>query len=417
MIEIEPKKIETATVRIPGSKSYTHRVLIAAALSDGVCKLHNALRSEDTLLTAGALRQLGIHIEHRDDLFIVTGSRGVLKECKDPIYLGNSGTSMRFLTAVTVLGKGRYFLSGNQRMQQRPIQDLVEGLNQIGVSVRTVNQNGCPPVEIKSRRVDGGSVTLNCEKSSQFLSALLLIAPYTKKGLEITVTRGPVSRPYIDMTLEVMEKLGVTVYRDGYTYFKIPGSRVYKAGTYTIEADCSQAGYFWAAAAITGAGVTVQGITRDSKQGDLGLLKLLEAMGCRVSFRSDGICVQGGRLSGIDADMGDMPDMVPTLAVVAAFAEGTTRIRNVAHLRIKESDRLGAVAAELSKMGIAANITDTGICVRGGTPGPAVIDTYGDHRIAMSFAIAGLAVPGVFINDEECVEKSFPRFWDVLESL
>ena len=210
---------------------------------------------------------------------------------------------------------------------------------------------------------------------------------------------------------------GVNVYRNGYQNFKVPGNQIYKRGNYRIEADSSQAGYFWAAGAIGGAEITVEGITRDSKQGDLRFAQVLEMMGCRVSYRSNGISVQGGSLSAVEVDMEDMPDMVPTLAVVAAFARGTTHINNVAHLRIKESDRLNAVTTELSKMGIETTCTDTGLIVKGGSPTGAVIDTYEDHRIAMSFAIAGLSVPGVFIKNERCVEKSFPEFWETLKRL
>jgi len=219
------------------------------------------------------------------------------------------------------------------------------------------------------------------------------------------------------MTIAAMKTFGVGIHRDGYRYYKISGGQTYRAGTYPIEADGSQAGYFWAAAAITGSEITVKGITGESKQGDIQLARLLETMGCHVSFTSDGTRVRGGALNAIDVDMGDMPDMVPTLAVVAAFAEGTTRIKNVSHLKIKESDRLVAVTTELTKLGIEAECTDEELIIPGGTPKGAIIDTYGDHRIAMSFAVAGLAVPGVVINDEHCVEKSFPEFWRVLDSL
>ena len=375
------------------------------------------MKSDDTLFTAGALKRFGISVNERDDGFIVTGSSGVLQSSKAPVYLGNSGTSMRFLTALAAIGNGRYYLTGNQRMQERPIQDLVDGLSQIGVSIFTVNDNGCPPIEVEGGKVMGDRIALNCEKSSQYLSALLMIAPYTSRGLDIHVTKGPVSRPYIDMTLDVMNTFGVTVHRDGYQNFEIPGNQIYRKGTYTVEADGSQAGYFFAAAAITGSKITVKGITRHSMQGDVRLLQLLEEMGCIVTYLSDGICVQGAALSAIETDMADMPDMVPTLAVVAVFAKGTTHIKNVMHLKLKESDRLAAVVSELTKMGIKAQNTDTGISIKGDTPCGAVIDTYDDHRIAMSFALVGLVVPNIIIKNERCVDKSFPDFWNVLKDL
>ena len=417
MIEIHPAQIRKAEVMVPGSKSYTHRMLIASALSNGTCTLYNGLKSEDTRLTAAALKQLGVDIEMKSDRFIVHGASGHFTACKESIYLGNSGTSMRFMTAVAALGEGTYQLTGSQRMQERPIQDLIDGLNQFGVSARSLYYNGCPPVEIEGGRVEGGNIQLNCEKSSQFLSALLLMAPYTETGLDITITHGPVSYPYIDMTVAVMDMFGVDVLREAYQRFTVPGGRVYCSGDYAVEPDASQAGYFWAAAAINGADIKVKGITRESNQGDVRLAALLEAMGSKVVYDSDGIRVIGGPLKAIETDMADIPDMVPTLAVAAAFAEGTTIIENVAHLAEKESNRLAAVTAELAKMGIEARCTDSGLMVKGGNPRGARIETYGDHRIAMSFALTGLRVPGVVIEDERCVDKSFPEFWDVFRSL
>ncbi len=417
MIEIKTHKIEDSTVTVPGSKSYTHRFLITAALSDGICTIHNGLKSEDTFLTLGALRKMGIKIDVNDNRFVIYGRKGSFEPCEDSVYLGNSGTSMRLLTAVASLGQGIYTLTGTDRMGERPIQDLLDGLCQIGVNASAVNNNGCPPVKIEGREIEGGSIDLKCGISSQFLSALLLIAPYTKNGVEINVVEGPVSRPYIDITLEVMEDFGIKVMRNGYDFFKVLGGQTYQKGSYAVEPDCSQAGYFWAAAAITGAQIKVNGITRKSHQGDLRFTQVLEAMGCKIFDKKDGITVAGGPLSGVTVDMADMPDMVPTLALVAAFAKGTTVIENVAHLKAKESDRLGSVVKELYKIGIEASCSDTGMIVKGGQPYGAEIDTYGDHRMAMSFALAGLCVPGIKIKDERCVEKSFPDFWDVFEGL
>ena len=417
MIEIQPKKIKSAEVTLPGSKSFTHRMMITAALSNGPCILSHWLKSEDTLHTLEALKRFGIQIEPAEPDLHIHGQSGYLGPYAQPIYLGNSGTSMRLISALAALGNGVYHLTGNQRMLERPIQDLVDGLKQIGVSAKTRYSNGCPPLTVAGGKLTGGQIELNCEKSSQFLSAILLIAPYTVNGIDIFVTHGPVSRPYIDMTVEVMEKFGVEVKRDGYKRFEVNGNQHYLAGDFDVEPDASQASYFWAAAAITGSEIKVRGLTRHSKQGDMGFVELLERMGCHVSHETNGICVKGGTLSAIDVDMSNMPDVVPTLAVVAAFSNGTTHIRNVGHLKEKESDRLGAVVSELSKMGIEARCTDSDLIVKGGRPKGAIIDTYDDHRIAMSFSIAGLRIPGVAILDEKCVEKSFPKFWDVLEGL
>ncbi len=417
MIEIKTQKIYSQSVSVPGSKSYTHRLLIAAALSDGTCLISHGLNSEDTLYTMNALKQMGIEIIRTDDLFTVHGNKGVFKSSKSPIYIGNSGTSMRLLTAVAALGQEKYIITGTKRMQNRPIQDLLDGLNQLGISAKGIREKGFPPVEICGGKIKGGKVQLNCETSSQFLSALLLIGPCTDKGIEINVIKGPVSRPYIDMTLDVMKNTGIRVFRDGYQHFKVEGGQLYKSGSYTVEPDCSQAGYFWAAAAITGSSIKVKGTTMESSQGDVRFTEILQSMGCSVLHDNDGIEVTGHPLSAIEADMADMPDMVPTLAVVASFAGGNTVIKNVAHLKAKESDRLGSVANELSKMGIEAVCSDTGMTIKGGKPVGAEIDTYNDHRIAMSFALAGLKTPGVFIKNEKCVEKSFPEFWKVFGGL
>ena len=419
MIEIKSQHIKPhCEVVVPGSKSYTHRILIASALSDGECRIRNPLLSEDTLLTMQALRQMGIRIdEPSNDQIIVSGGSGKLKPCADPIFLGNSGTSMRLLTAVAALGQGTFTLTGTDRMAERPIQDLIDALEQLDVRIRSKHRNGCPPVEIIGEKVSGGSVHINCRTSSQYLSALLLIAPYTSRGLEILVNEGPVSRPYVDMTVDVMDKFGVTVSREGYDRFKVTGQQVYRAGAYTVEPDGSQAGYFWAAAAVCGTEIKVKGVTANSRQGDVNFAKLLATMGCEIATEPDGITVSGRYLRAVDVDMGDMPDMVPTLAVVAAFAEGTTIIRNVSHLKAKESDRLASVVNELVKMGIDARCSADELIVTGGKPRGAEIATYGDHRIAMSFAVAGLVTPQTFILDENCVEKSFPNFWNVFEGL
>ncbi len=417
MIKIKTKKIKNCEISVPGSKSYTHRILIASAMSDGICSIDNALKSEDTLITINALQQMGIKIEADDNRFIVHGTNGKIRSTTEPVFLGNSGTSMRLLTALASLGNGRYVFTGTQRMKERPIQDLLDALIQMGVLAHSVNSNGCPPIAIKGGGLNGRKIYINCETSSQYLSAILLSAPFNKKDLEINVTKGPVSRPYIDMTVDVMGKFGIEIMREEYNYFKVYTGQKYKAGSYYVEPDCSQAGYFWGAAAITGACIKVEGITKESHQGDVFFTGLLEEMGCKVLHEKDGISVTGGSLSAIEADMSDMPDMVPTLAVVSAFAKGTTLIKNVKHLKVKESDRLTSVANELSKMGVEANLTDTGLLIKGGIPHGAQISTYKDHRIAMSFAIAGLKVPEIFIKDEKCVEKSFPNFWNVINTL
>ncbi|MEA1923760.1 MAG: 3-phosphoshikimate 1-carboxyvinyltransferase [Pseudomonadota bacterium] len=419
MLEIKPQTVTKSEVMVPGSKSYTHRVLIAAALAEGQSLIDGALFSRDTELTAAALTQMGARIEAdaKQKHFLVDGTGGSLSSSSSDIFLENSGTSMRLLAAIAALGKGDYILDGSQRMRQRPIAELLAALEQLKIPAKSLHDNGCPPIRIGGGLVEGGPVQIDCGVSSQYLSALLLMAPLTKNGLEIEVIKGPVSRPYVDLTLRVMERFGVKSEHQGYNRFSVAGGQHYRAGQYLVEPDCSQAGYFWAAAAISGGEIKVRGIKADSIQGDIGFIRVLEKMGCSLRFADDGITVIGGPLQALEVDMGDMPDLVPTLAVVAAFAKGTTVMTNVAHLRAKESDRLAAVATELGKMGITTNCGEDFIAVTGGQPQGAVIKTYDDHRIAMSFSLVGLNVAGVMIEDENCVGKSFPDYWSVFAGL
>ncbi len=417
MREIKPQKIKDSIVSVPGSKSYTHRMLIAASLAEGTSRIRNWLDAQDTRYTLSALNQLGAKSSETKDFIEIAGTGGRFHPVPEPIFVGNSGTTMRLMAAVAGLGQGTYVLSGTDRMHQRPIQDLLDALQQAGISAVSSKNSGCPPITVNGGTVKGGEVFINCAISSQFLSALLLIAPLTENGLSIHVTDGPVSRPYIDMTCDIMEKFGIELSREKYRYFNVPGRQTYRPGEYEVEPDASQASYFWAAGAVTGSAVKVRGLSATSRQGDLKFVKVLSRMGCSVAYEPDGISVRGKDLCGVDVDMADMPDLVPTLSVIAAFARGKTIIRNVAHLRAKESDRLGAVAAELTKMGIEAAATDQDLVVSGGEPKGAVIETYNDHRIAMSFAVAGLLIPGMIISNPACVEKSFPRFWQVFDGL
>ncbi len=417
MRRIKTQALKTGqNVTVPGSKSYTHRIFIAAALADGTTRVINALESEDTGHTLKALVQMGAAAK-RENAVVIQGFKGHPLPCQESIYLGNSGTSVRLLTGIAALGKGPYRLTGTERMGQRPIADLLVALAQIGVPSRCDAENGCPPLTVEGGCITGFRLTVACNESSQYLSSLLLLAPCTARGLDIFVSSEPVSKPYIDMTVDIMSRFGIEVQREGYRRFTVAGGQYYRPGTYTVEPDCSQAGYFWGAAAITGTAVKVNVINSATRQGDVRFAEVLEQMGCSVLRAADGITVTGGPLQGVTVDMADMPDIVPTLAAVAAFAKGETVINNVAHLRGKESDRLIAVATELGKMGITARCSASGITITGGTPRGATIETYKDHRIAMSFAIAGLKAPETVIRDPGCVEKSFPGFWDVLETL
>jgi 3-phosphoshikimate 1-carboxyvinyltransferase len=409
--EIKPQDRVHAILTLPGSKSYTHRALVAAALADGESLLTNALDAEDTSLTAQALERLGARIDWREDGVRVKGAAGRWQPVKGPIYLGNSGTSMRFLTALAALGQGEYRLTGSPRLCERPQGELLEALAQLGVKAVSEKGDGCPPVIVQGG-LSGGKARLSGGISSQYLSALLFISPLAPEGAEIEITGDLVSRPYVDLTLEVLGDFGISYYREGYRYFQLPGGQRYLPLDYAIEADASSASYFWAAAALTRGRVTIANLSFDSCQGDVGFVKVLERLGCRVSSGDEGLTVEGGPLQGIEVDMAAMPDLVPTLAVVAAFAQGETVITGAAHLRHKESDRLAAVAAELKKMEISAQETPDGLVITGGEPRGAVIDTYQDHRIAMSFAVAGLRAPGPGIPAPGSGGKWFAELWE-----
>lgn len=414
MIEIAPVSRVNATVEVPGSKSLTQRALIAAALARGKSTLIGPLASEDTEFSSRALAQLGVAIDRGHD-WRVRGGGGVIGPSATPLYLGNNGTATRFLTSLVALGESEYVIDGDERMHQRPIGPLLAALRGWGVDIASVHGGECPPLLIKARGLAGGRTILPEGKSSQYLSSLLLVAPYAKKPAFLQVEGEILSKPYVAMTLSVMADFGIAVEcaRD-FSSFAIPQG-CYCGRDYQIEGDASNASYFWAAAAITAGRVTVSNVPVPSLQGDAMLLPLLGRMGCTVEQSGTGVTLVGAeRLEGIRVDMGNMPDVVPTLAVVAAFAHGTTVIENIAHLRIKECDRLSAVARELAKLGARVEEGEASLVIHGNGGSDlqgAVIDTYADHRMAMCFAVAGLKVSGVKISGEECVAKSFPDFW------
>ncbi|HVP79182.1 MAG TPA: 3-phosphoshikimate 1-carboxyvinyltransferase [Thermodesulfobacteriota bacterium] len=417
MIEIKPLRLCDAVIAIPGSKSYTHRALILSSLADGESLLTHALRCEDTERTAQGLVNFGVEIFWEGNDVRVLGTGGKLKGSGDRIDVGNSGTSMRFLTALAALKRGVTVLDGNERMRKRPIRELLVGLGELGVRAYSQNENDFPPVVVESEGLHGGPARIKGEESSQFLSGLLLVAPYAQKDVTLQVAGSLASKPYVDITLDVMSAFGVEVRNRRYRSFFIQAGQRYLPQQYRIEGDASNASYFFSAAAVCRGRVEIRNLNPVGFQGDLGFLGILERMGCRVNRRSDGVEVQGGELQGIEIDMNEMPDLVPTLAVTAAFAQGRTAIQNIRHLRLKESDRIHALTTELCKMGIRVDERKDGLEIEGGKPHGAEIETYDDHRMAMSFAIAGLAVPGIRILGERCVDKSFPEFWETLRKL
>jgi len=405
-----------ASVNIPGSKSVTHRYLIMAALAEGRSWLGNGLWCDDTRYTASALERFGAQIRHSPEAIEVIGTGGDLNSPADPVYLENAGTSMRLLTAVACLGRGATVLVGNERLHTRPMEELLVALLPLGGVVESLQERGYPPVRIHGSGLKGGRTIVNASRSSQFVSAILLAAPYASQPVEITV-QGLVSKPYVDVTLDGMSRFGARACWLDEEKLRVEAPGRYLEGSYDVEGDCSSASYFWAAAAITGGKVSTQNILHESRQGDLAFLDILCQMGCLAEWHDHGVTLYGGQLRSIEVDMKDMPDMVPTLAVTAAFAQGKTVITNVGHLRIKESDRLRAIAEGLEKMNVQVEEKADCLTIRGGNPRGALIDPHNDHRIAMSFAVAGLMAKGVRIVDEMCVNKSFPQFWETFEQL
>lgn len=405
------------TVRLPGSKSLTNRALLVAALAGGTTQVRHVLLADDTRIMLRALETLGLDIS-LDEVACcatVSGCGGHWPVDDVDIHCGNAGTVIRFLTAACCAGFGDYRLDGVPRMRQRPIGDLVSALRELGAQIRYDGDEGYCPLSIRGRGLRGGRVRFHGTPSSQFVSALLMAAPLAAGDVYIDISGELPSEPYVAMTLKVMEAFGVEAVHEKMRKFIVPGRQTYASGRYDVEPDASAASYFFAAAALAGGRVVVEGLGSLSCQGDVAFVHVLEHMGCQIEQDEHRTLVCGpadGRLRAVDVDLGPMPDTAPTLAVLAAFAEGSTRMRNIANLRIKETDRLAALATELGKMNVPTQMHDDGLSIMPtGEPQAAAIDTYDDHRIAMSFALAGLRLDGMVIRNADCVSKTFPDFF------
>ncbi len=416
-VRVEPRGPVEGSLRVPGSKSLTNRYLVVAALADGVSRLHGALVAEDSEVLIRALGALGLEVHARGGEIEVHGAGGRVPAARAELDLRLSGTSIRFLTALVALGHGRYRLDGVERMRERPIEDLLSALRELGADAHSLKGNGCPPLEVHAAGLRGGVASVPGGRSSQYLSALLMAAPYADDAVTLEVVGELQSKPFIDMTLDVMHDFGVQVERDGYARFRVRPGR-YRAREVTVEGDAMAAGYFWAAAAVTGGRVRVTNLGSATRQGDARILEVLERMGCRVVRDEDATAVQGpagGRVRGGDFDLNDMPDQAQTLAAVALFADRPVHIRNVWNLRIKETDRLSALATELRRLGATVEEERDGLLVHplAQPPrAPVTLDTYGDHRMAMALAVVGAALPNVVIRDPGCVAKTYPGFFD-----
>ncbi len=402
----------------PPSKSFTHRALIAGALAEGKTTLVRPLEAEDTALTAKALRQLGVPIEEQQGRLIVTGTGGAfLNREGTTLDLNNSGTSLRLLTTLALLCRHPVVLTGSPRMQERPIGPLADALPAIGGKVRFLSKPGYPPLEVGGH-LAGGAVSIDGSVSSQFISSILMAAPWAEHETEVTIPAPPKSASYLDITTDVMEAFGAKVVRDGYAKFRVSNTDRYKGRRYTIEGDYSSASYFLAIAAVCGGRVTVKKLAPDSVQGDRRFPEALAEMGCRVTYGKDSVTVErSGELRGITFDMSTSPDTVQTLCMVAAMARTPTTITGISHLKFKESDRINGTADRLRSLGGDVSVNDDAITIRPAPLHGGTIDPADDHRTAMSFAVLGLATGGMTITGAECVNKSFPDFWDALKGI
>ena len=407
-------------VNLPGSKSLSNRILLLSMLAEGQTEIHNLLDSDDVRRMVEALEILGIQFEEKraENLISVSGTAGKIPVSEATLMLGNAGTAIRPLTAAMTLGHGRFVLDGVTRMRERPIIDLVDGLSQLGANLRCLNGTDCPPVEVIADGLPGGKTLLSGAISSQYLTAILLVAPYAKSDVEIEIIDKLVSVPYVEMTMRLMRHFGVSVNHKDFQTFQIPRQNYQSPGKLYVEGDASTASYFLAGAAITGGSVTVKGCGTESIQGDSRFAEVLEQMGAKVDWGARQVKLTGSTLNGIDVDMNQMPDAAMTLAVTALFASGPTAIRNIYNWRVKETERLKAVSTELRKLGALVEEGHDYLVIHPPTRIKiASINTYDDHRMAMSFSLVACGKSSVTICNPDCVSKTFPDYFEVLAGL
>ena len=415
-----PIKNISGTVDLPGSKSLSNRILLLSMLAEGQTEIHNLLDSDDTRRMVEALKTLRVDVreERNQNKISVFGTSGTIPVTEATLMLGNAGTVVRPLTAALTIGKGRFVLDGVQRMRERPIIDLVNGLKQLGAEVNCINGTDSPPVEVIANGLPGGTTRLSGAISSQYLSAILMASPYAKTEVQIEIKDKLVSLPYVEMTLQLMLRFGVSVENYKYKNFRVPRIPYRSPGKVYVEGDASSASYFLAGAAITGGPVTVKGCGTESLQGDSRFAEVLGEMGANVEWGEREISVSRSSLNGIDVDMNMMPDAAMTLAVTALFASGQTTIHNIHNWRVKETERLKAVSTELRKLGAEVEEgEDYLVIIPPKKIQNAEIETYEDHRMAMAFSLAACGDASVTINDPGCVSKTFPRYFDVFSGL
>ena len=403
-------------IEAPPSKAHTLRALIIASLAEGKSIIHNPLLGGDQQNVIGCLKKLGVEIILQDNRITVYGTAGKYTPICDELDVGESGVGMNFLTSAACLSQTPVILTGAKRITERPIFEVVNGLGQLGCKIEYLEKEGFPPIKVYGDGIRGGVAKIQGCKTSQYFSSIVISSPYADNKVILKCTDEMTEKPYFDISLHMMSEFGVEAENQNYKQIRIPNNKKYSARQIKIEGDYSSASFFFLAGAICKTKVTVTGLNPDTRQGDKEFLTLLEKMGCKVSQTDDAICIQGAKLSDIEQDMSDLPDLVPPLAIAAAFAEGTSRLANIGHLRHKECDRLAVMASQLSKMGVCAQCDEDSLTIEGNPQiHGAHIDPHNDHRIAMSFAVAGLATGEQVIENQMCVAKSFPDFWEKFE--
>ncbi len=413
---IEPIRNRDVRVEAPASKAHTLRALIISSLAPGRSLIRKPLMADDQRNVIKCLRELGVEITQAEGEMAVTGLGGRYLPATEELNVGESGVGMNFLASAACMAARPVRLTGAQRITERPIGEVISGIRQLGCRADYLGRDGFPPVRLAGGGIPGGVAEMSGAVTSQYFSSIAISGACARNEVTLRCSDEMTEKPYFDITLQMMSDFGAEFERDGYRQVRFPGGNPYAPREFTIEGDFSSAAFFFLTAAVCGSKVFVSNLRADTSQGDRGVIGLLAAMGCHVSKGDNGVGIEGGELKAIERDMSDMPDLVPPMAVAAAFAAGTSRFTNIAQLRVKECDRLAVMAAELGKMGIEAECDQNSLWVTGGNPAPASIDPHNDHRIAMSFAVAGLATDGQEINNPGCVAKSFPDFWERLEA-
>ncbi len=398
----------------PPSKAHTLRAIIISSLADGISIIRNPLFAEDQINTINALKSLGVNIISENNKITIHGSSGKYNPIEEELNIGESGVGMNFLLSAACLSTKPVILTGAKRIRERPIAEVVKGLRQLGCEFNYLEDQGFPPIKVNSCKIPGGEASISGIKTSQYFSSIIISSPYAESDVNLICTDNMSEKPYFDISQKMMQDFGIEIENQNYKNIFIPGRRCYKPLDITVEGDFSSASFFFVAAAICKTKITVTGLVMDTKQGDKAILDVLSKMGCKIYETNNNICLEGTNLNSIEIDMSDIPDLVPPVAIACAFAKGISHITNIGQLRIKECDRISVIVSELTKMGINARANKDSIYIEGNNSNitGAQINPHNDHRIAMSFAVAGLATGNQVIENETCVAKSFPDFWE-----